>query len=338
MSSQPSWTLLPANTFAGHAEQWDALNKRSANTLLLDSDFVEPLIKHFGTGQEKLAICGPADNPCAMAVVTKAGFGKWITFQPSQAPIGIWLQSPELSVDELCNSLRKALPGLTLVFSITQQDPQVLKRPENSNQTSTLDYIETASVPVEGSFDDYWSQRGKNLRQGLKRQRNRLKREEVATQMTCLSKPEDMIEAVTVYGNLESAGWKAKTNTAIHIDNDQGQFYSEMLSRFSQRGLAAVYQYFYNDALAATDLCIQDDQNIIILKTTYDESISTSSPTMLMRQEMFTEIFSRGATKRIEFYGKVMDWHLKWSNGIRRMYHVNTSAKSISLVKKMLSR
>lgn len=337
MSHGLTWTILPAQSFTEHTKQWDALNQASANSMLLDSDFVAPLLTHFAEGKEKLAICGPVEEPLAMAIIVKTSLGQWTTFQPSQAPVGIWLQMPKISTAELCRSLRKQIPGLTLSFSITQQDPQLLTRFDDCKVVQTLDYIETAKIPVTGSFEDYWAQRGKNLRQGLKRQRNRLNREEVETRLEQLSAADDMREAVTAYGNMESAGWKAATNTAVHIDNAQGQFYLEMLQRFCRRGLGVVYRYYYNDQLVATDLCIKDSENIIILKTTYDENIKTSSPTMLMRQEIFSEIFSQQDTRNIEFYGKLMDWHTKWSKDIRTMYHVNHYTTPVARIKSLVS-
>ncbi len=44
---------------------------------------------------------------------------------------------------------------------------------------------------------------------------------------------------------------------------------------------------------------------------------------MLMRQEAFRRIFADTRVRRIEFYGKVMDWHTKWTREIRTMYHLN---------------
>lgn len=48
-----------------------------------------------------------------------------------------------------------------------------------------------------------------------------------------------------------------------------------------------------------------------------------TKPALLMRQNYFAPLFDARAVARIEFYGKVMDWHTQWSSEIRRMYHVN---------------
>jgi hypothetical protein len=60
---------------------------------------------------------------------------------------------------------------------------------------------------------------------------------------------------------------------------------------------------------------------------------------MLMRQEAFEQIFADGRFRRIEFYGKVMDWHTKWSDDIRTLFHV-TCARWAALwkVRRLLRR
>lgn len=92
---------------------------------------------------------------------------------------------------------------------------------------------------------------------------------------------------------------------------------------FCNRKLGSIYQYFYNNELVASDLCIDQAGVFVILKTTYDESISTSSPAFLMRQDTFQQVFNNKQIRSIEFYGKMMDWHTKWSHCSRMLYHVN---------------
>jgi hypothetical protein len=317
------WTLYPIQSFNDFHQQWDNLNRQSGNTPLLSSLFVQPLLDYFSSNNDKLAVYGDSQNPEAMAIINKRKFAVWETRQPSQAPIGLWLQKPTTDLTTLLHSLIKTLPFPTLLFGITQQDPDLLPRPDNKNKISTLDYIQTARVTLNGSFEDYWAQRGKNLRQNLRRQRNRLQREEIQSQLTIIRETDKIEQAIIAYGELESAGWKNQEGTAIHIDNAQGKFYRDMLINFSQQQNALIFQYHYNDKLVATDLCIKDENALIILKTTYDESITTSSPAMLMRQDAFEWIFAQQLVKKIEFYGKVMTWHTKWSEEIRCLYHIN---------------
>ena len=71
------------------------------------------------------------------------------------------------------------------------------------------------------------------------------------------------------------------------------------------------------------DLCIEGPGVLVILKTAYDETYKNVSPASLMRHEYFRQIFDRGSIRRIEFYGKVMEWHRRWTDDVRVLYHVN---------------
>ena len=255
--------------------------------------------------------------------MVKTNAGIWQTFQPSQAPLGAFVHEKIIELETAFKGLCRQLKGVTLLFSVTQQDPDIFKKPSQSVRLNCLDYIETARVTVTDTFDNYWSKRGKNLRQNLRRQRNRLEREQTNIALNILQNPQDVYNAIKQYGELEAAGWKNSQGTAVSINNAQGEFYTQLLTDYCETGNGVIYQYQYNNKLVATDLCISRNGTIIILKTTFDESIKTSSPAMLMRQDVFQKIFEDKLYNNIEFYGKVMDWHTKWTKEIRRMYHIN---------------
>ncbi|HEY0060984.1 MAG TPA: GNAT family N-acetyltransferase [Telluria sp.] len=318
------WTFIPASGFAGQAAAWRALHARCNASPMLAPEFVAPLLIEFGTGAELLGSCEHDGRVVAMAVVTPQGKGRWSSFQPAQAPIGLWLQAPAVPLAPLLAALMADLPGVPLVFGLTQCDPDLLPRPAASNQLRTMDYIDTAKITLAGSFDDYWNARGKNLRSNLKKQRAKLDKDGVALRMQVSRDPQEMAAAVADYGRLESAGWKAGGGTAVNADNDQGRYYRAMLEGFCRRGAGSVYRYWFGAQLVAMDLCIEDSAQIIVLKTTYDESVPKSlSPTLLMREEACRALFDEGRFARLEFYGKVMEWHTRWTDEVRTLYHVN---------------
>lgn len=323
------WSLLPVNEFNNYSEQWDALNKSNSNSLLLASDFVIPLIDNFSTGKEILAIARQNELVVAMFIITKKQTGVWESFQPSQAPISMSVYTNELLVDTL-KSLCKTLKGLTLMLGITQLDPDISSRPESSSKLNTIDYIQTSRISVIGSFEEYWQKRGKNLRQNMNKQRNRLKKNGIDTKLEIITDPDKMINAIIDYGNLESSGWKLDSGTAVNIENQQGMFYKQVMERFAHKKQATVYKYWYGNDNAAMDLCIHNAETIIILKTTYNEEFKSSSPAMLMRQESFEAIFENKTYQKIEFYGKVMEWHKRWTDEIRTMYHLNFYCSSLA--------
>ncbi len=304
---------------------WQSLLIRSGNSPLLAPAFILPLLEHFGTGQERIVCCGEPSAPIALTILSPRGQFAWETFQPSQAPLGMWLHDPQYSFAQILPGILRALPVFSLLVGVTNQDPHLVPRPETEGLgIETLDYIQTMHVPIQGSFEDYWNARGKNLRQNMKKQRHKLEKDHIETRLEVLRQPEQMAPAVADFGRLESNGWKAQKGTAVHPDNAQGRFYRAMLEAFCREGKGCVYRYYFGAQLAATDLCIEGGGALIILKTAFDETVANgASPALLMRQEAFQELFESQRLNRVEFYGRVMEWHTRWTDEIRTMYHVN---------------
>ncbi len=319
-----SWYLVSAACFAEHALTWRALHAACGAPVLLSVDFVAPLVEQMGSGAELLARCERNGKVVAMALVAPSGRASWSSFQPPQAPLGLWLQLPDEPLEPLLAGLLRALPGFPLVFSLTQMDPALALRPTDGGAIATLDYIDTARVTISGSFNDYWQARGKNLRANLKKQRARLQREGIATRLDVSRGPQDMARAVEDYSRLEQSGWKAGQGTAVQAANAQGRYYRAMLERLAARGGASVCRYYLGERLAAMDLCVEDAGCVVVLKTSYDESAADGlSPALLMREEATRRLYDEGRPGRIEFYGRVMEWHLRWTDEVRTMYHIN---------------
>ena len=317
------WTLCAASQLSSRwAKEWDQLNDRAGALPFLASDIMLAALTHFGSGKEVLAVGSCNGETVAMALLTRKNAIAWESFQPSQIPLGAYLQLPELRVDELASTLLCALPKPALLLGLTQLDPAWINRPQDSATTTVIDYIETAWVCVAGSFDDYWSARGKNLRQNMRKQRNKLEAEGITPRLEILTTPNTISSAIVDYGCLESAGWKAEEGTAVHLDNAQGRFYQQILENACQRGEGMVYRYWFGDKVVALDLCVKHHEALVILKTTYDENYKAVSPAFLMREESFRLLFEEGAIKRIEFFGKMMEWHTRWTEHSKRLYHL----------------
>lgn len=319
------WVLDELAWFPDHAADWDRLNREGADSPLLSTQFLQPLLDEFATGKEILARCVIDGQSCAMLLLASQGRGVWQTFQPSQAPLGACVHRKGVDRAACLATLIKQLPGFTTLVGVTQQDPDLDARPPDSATVRTLDYIHTARITIEGSFESYWEKRGKNLRQNLKKQRGRLERDGIMTRLQVSTTADEVAQAVVEFGNLESLGWKGESGTAVHAENAQGRFYRAMLENFCRSGAGRIYRYWYGEQLVAMDLCIEGGDCIIILKTTYDEQAAggTTSPALLMRQEETALLFAEGRFRRIEFYGKVLEWHTRWSDEVRVMYHLN---------------
>lgn len=318
-----TWTVHSIAQLSHFAHEWDALVRSRPGTPFLKSQFVQPIVAAFGNPDARLCLNHSGGLLCAAAILQRGRMGMWQTFQPSQLPLGAWISRPDVDLLSECKALMRQLTGLTLGIGLTQLDSKIQARLDDGPVVRTQDYIQTAWVDINGSFETYWEARGKNLKQNTRKQRNKLKTEGVETRIDCVTAAQDISKAIEDYGILESAGWKAADGTAVHPNNAQGRFYREMLENFCRIGQGRVYRYWFGEKLVAMDLCIHDDTVIVVLKTVYDESYKAVSPSTLMRQDQFQQIFEERAFKRIEFYGKVMEWHTRWTDNARALYHAN---------------
>jgi len=262
---------------------------------------------------------------CAMFVVVPDGRLRFRTFQPSQLPLGAWVSAKGMDPVELSRSLMRGPLGLCLVLSITQIDPLQAPAQADAPDTRHSPYIDTAWVDIQGTFEDYWAARGKNLRQNMRKQRNKLLAEGTATQMRVWLDAADMAPALQRYGLLETAGWKASQGTAIGANNEQGRFYTKLFEQAAVRGEAFVTEYLFGEQTVAMNLGLLRNGILVVLKTAYDETVPKAlSPASLLREEELQSFFSDDRFHRIEYYGKVMEWHTKLTEQSRQLYHLTT--------------
>lgn len=334
------WTLHPANTFAQYKQAWDELNSQSQNLAILNSDFVEPLITEFFDGNELLAL-GEVDGKVQMAgFFRKTGLFQWATVMPSQAPVALWISKQHEFSSNSIAQLAASLPGLVLSIDFLQVDSRDMKLvPADDFELKT--YITTGNRPVPADFDEYFKSLGKNMRQNYNKVINRAAKAGDTLDIKCVTEPAEIAEAVRIYGEIESSGWKAEHGTAIAPDNDQGRYYTTMLSRLAQNKQACCWYYLINEQIVAVDLCVNQNGSLIILKTTYNEEFSKQSPALQLKVEMLKHYAQQnGDITNIEFYGRVMEWHTRLDSTTRELQHVtwyanNLVRSAINLIKKI---
>jgi hypothetical protein len=276
-----------------------------------------------GRGDERLAVLGSASELTAMTIVVNRRPGIWETFQPSQMPLGAWVMRPGMEYVTAGRGLLRALPGWGQLLAITQQDPAIHLRPPHGPTLLTVDYIKTGWVALEGDFEGYWKARGKGLRQNMRTQRSRLARESTAARLEIVTDASKVEIVLDIYARLESSGWKGGEGTAVRLDTSQGQFYVDMLREYCAAGLGRLCVYWFGERPVAVDLHIEHGDTIVLLKTTYDESVQGLSPSSMLREDLLKLLFDERRIKRMEFYGPAMDWTFRWTDNVRTLFHVN---------------
>src|SRR5690242_19424513 len=187
-NAEAHWSIVPAAEFDRHSSAWDSL-ATSAYPPFMQADFISPALRQFGIGNERLAVCKFSTRAVAMAIVAPRRFAVWETFQPSQLPLGAFVHDGSRPLGELLQTLLRGLPRVAAAVAITQQDPQIAARPNETARLRTLDYIDSARVVIDKTFDAYWAARGKNLRTNVKRQLARLASENRSARLAVVNSP-----------------------------------------------------------------------------------------------------------------------------------------------------
>ncbi len=314
------WSLIPLQRSLGpHAAAWDALNERRfGNQPLLTSLFVECLLRHFGDGTEHLCVLEQEGVVQAMCVLHKRGAMVWRSFLPSQAQI-----APTLIADPDCvPSLRRCLPGWVAQVDLLCNDPLVggvLKYASPSTQL--MNHALTMQIALTGTFESYWTGRSKNLQSNFKRYEKRLQADGLVQRFVQVTSPEQMLSAVDRYAELEGSGWKGGEGTALGSTPAQLQFYQDLMLGASHTGDAIVHELWLNDRLAASRLVLRRNAALVILKTTYDETLATYAPGRVQLRALIEDAFLTIPNGMLEFYTDANQDQLSWSTGERRIQH-----------------
>lgn len=316
-----SWELHTLRGNLGlHRPDWDDLNARlCASNPYFSSSFIDPLLEHFGKGNECICIHRTAHGVDAMVIVVPVSIGKWATFLPAQAQI-----APVMVCD--VTDLRQLLPRLshsTIALDLLSQDPQIsrLKSGEAQLPVVSSRHARTVSISLAASFDMYWAQRPKKLRQNIDRRMRRAHESHREIRYDEVSDPGQIEAAVRRYGELESSGWKGQVGTSIHADNDQGRFYVDTMTRFAVQGRAFAYELFFDGRLVASRLAVSSDRMLVMLKTTYDEAESRLAPGRLLLYLVLEAEFRKQRYEAVEFYTDANKDLIEWSTSERWISH-----------------
>ena len=318
------WKFEPAvQAFPRYREEWDLLNRAQGNHILLDSRFVLPLLRHFGTAKTMLGIWRNGQMR-GMVLLDSITPGLLQTFQPSQAPLGLFLLSTGAAVEEQLTGLIQSLPPDVLGIAILQQDSEfsIMARAD-CRWIQRIEYIQTSRISIRGSFEEYWQGRSQSFVADLARRNRRMEREKLAVEFDCINDPTKVEECMKEYGRMESTGWKGREGTSVSSDNSQGRFYLDVLRSFCERGEGRIYRLTINGKTVACDLSLLRNGICIDLKTAFDEQYKMYSVGTLLMMHRLTHTFSGNTIKSVEFYGRANDWSLKWASEIRPIHHYN---------------
>ena len=329
-TANANWQLLPlCDGWQPHAARWDALNQRLwGGHPLLSAIVVGELLAHYGSGREVLAELRDHDGQSlAMCVLEPSSIWRWQSFLPAQTQLALQL------MDDLGNArgLLRALPWHVLQLDLLCQDPHLTQwTAEPEPHSHLMLHARTVHVDLLDGWDAYWQDRSPNLRANMRRYLNRVQSDGKTLAFECHAAPEAVAAAVHRYGDLELRGWKAQEGTALKSSAAQFDHYLNVMARSAAHGAARVYELRIDGELVASRLTLMSGSTLVILKTTYDETMSRYAPGRLHLLHLLQHACAAKELARVEFYTNANADTLAWASDSRWITHVTLERSALT--------
>lgn len=286
----------------------------------MDSRFVSRLVEHFPATIDVLA-ARQGREPVFLMLVESGGRIVTSLYGPSQTQLALALMPRRATIP--FTGVFNALPLSVIRLDLYALDPlyhaALVAQKEAQLESGALNMV----IDTRGGFDQYWSARPKNLRKNISRYSNRIGRTFGGYRFQVVNAPADMAAAVGRYAAVESSGWKGQAGTALEPGNTQEVFYREVMQSFAADAQAWVFELYLGEALAASRLCIANPEQLIILKTTYDEHYSDYAAGRILLYETVRYVFEQRISARVDFYTNATREQLEWATDSRSMYNLS---------------
>jgi GNAT acetyltransferase-like protein len=286
--------------------------------------FVTLLIKCFGTGRLLFATLRRGDEPWLKLVLQAKPLGRWQVFCPPQATIAPLVFRRDLPPpDHVLKLLLRQIGWRAWKLDLPYQDGRfsLLGEPPAVGALLTGGW-KSASISAPQGFEAYWASRPRELRENVARRFRKAGRDGLELQLREHTDTAAVGAAVVRYGELESRGWKGQKGTAVLPDSPEGRFYRELLTGMAASGDAHVFELWSRDALVASRLVISSGQRHIILKTTYDENMSSYSVGHLQMHLILQRLLSL-PTSVVELYAHATSQQLQWASEAPEMRNLS---------------
>jgi CelD/BcsL family acetyltransferase involved in cellulose biosynthesis len=150
----------------------------------------------------------------------------------------------------------------------------------------------------------------------VKRRRRKLEREHEAA-FRIDAGGEDLDAALGRGFEVEASGWKSRTGTAVLSSADTVTFYTELARAYRERGELRLAWLDVDGEPAAFNFCIERRRRLYLIKTGFDERLSTHAPGLVLHLLVVEHCFRSGLAA-YELLGDADRWKLGFATSERR--------------------
>jgi CelD/BcsL family acetyltransferase involved in cellulose biosynthesis len=166
-------------------------------------------------------------------------------------------------------------------------------------------------VPLETSWQSYCDGLATKHKSNLRNRFKRLEREG-AVELETIGSGDALSSAIDDGLQLEGAGWKKESGTAIACDPNVAKFYSTLAERASKRGWLRLHFLASGPKRVAFDYSLLYQNRSYLLKLGYDPQFAAYSPSNLLLSKVMENAFEQGLEK-YDFLGETAEWKQCWA-------------------------
>jgi CelD/BcsL family acetyltransferase involved in cellulose biosynthesis len=170
-------------------------------------------------------------------------------------------------------------------------------------------------IETSGTLEDYRAAMSRNTRQRVGKHRRRLEREH-DVRLTLLERPQDPLARLDEALRLEASTWKGRAGSAVLSSEKRTAFYRDVAQTFAQDGTFRVSELRVDGRLAAFDVALLRGGHVASLITSYDESLGSYSPGLVLRMAIVEACFEQGLAAN-DLLGTMLEWKTKFATGSR---------------------
>jgi proline dehydrogenase len=144
---------------------------------------------------------------------------------------------------------------------------------------------------------------------------------ELSFDMSSPRSGDEFSEKFKILLEVEAAGWKRKSGTALALDIPKQAFFRTYGQRAAERGMLRVATLLIAQAPAAIQYAVEIANRYYLLKIGFDEKFAACSPGNLLMYEALKYTFEVG-NQSFEFLGASDSWTDRWSNSKRNTVRI----------------
>jgi len=170
-------------------------------------------------------------------------------------------------------------------------------------------------LTLGNTFNNYLESRSGKFRNYLSRMQKKLSKVGKLNFLP-VTNADDFNVTYNTLLDIEKRSWKHAHGTAISAIERQTGFYRSLCYEGLKSGRLHLFFLYINTTPVAYDLGYISGNRYFYLKTSFDESLKSSSPATVLRAKLIESLIEKGI-KSFDFPGEPYSWEKQWTDELR---------------------